>query len=304
MNSLPGLFLERVMAFGSSLTVLAGAAAAALSLIAAPAVAHATPHSAEVHNVSRGAVVRAKTADQVTPFLAAHEGLTGHQATARAAAQQIHPTAGTAFKDVGTNRGAFANQSVTTSLHPTNSGTVIYTPTMYPAGGSCIEVTTVYAASEQAVEAWDWCNNIDFEASVPIDSSFLSRYTNGSSAYAVQISQTNTSQNTWTASLYNYQTKTYDTLYTSSGSTQAGTVGWDINELYSDVDGNGRSYACADMSGKTFSSSGIQVNLNGSWQAASTSNSDARFDRPASEFDCADRSYQMIEKYDHWQVVG
>jgi hypothetical protein len=181
---------------------------------------------------------------------------------------------------------------------------VIYTPTMYPAGGSCIEVTTVYDSATQAVEAWDWCNHIDFEASVPINASFLSRYTNGSSAYAVEIAQTNTGNNTWTAYLYDYQTSTYDTLYTSSGSTQAGTTGWDINELYSDVDSGGQSKACADLSGRTFTSSGIQVNLNGSWRAASPSNADTRYDHPASDFDCADMRYQMINKYDHWQVVG
>jgi hypothetical protein len=242
----------------------------------------------------------------VDSFLAAHDGLLGHRLSARSksAAQQIHPAQGTAFKDAGSNEGAFANQSVTTTLQPANADTVIYTPTLYPAGGSCIEVTTVYDTSSQAVEAWDWCDNLDFEASVPIDSDFLSRYTNGSGAYAVEIARTNASSDTWTAYLYDYQSKAYDTLYTSSGSTQAGTTGWDINELYSDVDGQGRSYACADMAGTTFSSSGIQVNLNGTWQAASPSNSDTRYDSPSSGFDCGDRSFQMINKYDHWQVVG
>jgi hypothetical protein len=293
------------MAFGRAFLVLSGVAAAALSLVAAATPANAGP-ATEVQGVHRGAEVRAQTASQVGSFLAAHDGLIGHRAGAgaRSAAAQIHPTQGTAFKDAGTNRGAFANQSVTTALHPANGDTVVYTPTLYPAGGSCIEVTTVYTASSQAVEAWDWCNNIDFEAAVPIDSNFLSRYTSGSGSYAVDIAQTNSASNTWTAYLYDYQSKAYDTLYTSSGSTQAGTVGWDINELYSAVNGQGRSYACVDMAGKTFSSSGIQVNLNGSWTAASTSNSDTRFDRPAAEFDCGDRTFQMVNKYDHWQVVG
>jgi hypothetical protein len=228
----------------------------------------------------------------------------GHALAGHAAAATIHPSAGTAFIDKGNDQGAFATQSVVTTMRPTNGGTTIYTPTLYPAGGSCIEVTTVYTNTTQAVEAWDWCNHIDFEASVAINSSFLTKYTNGASAYTVEIVKTNASTNTWVAYLYNYSTKAYDTFYTSSGSSQAGTTGWDVNELYSNVQSNGQSYACTDMAGKTFSASNIQVDLGGAWTAAVPGNSDTRFDSGDAAFDCPSRTYQMITQYSHWQVVG
>jgi hypothetical protein len=299
-------FLGAGLLAGSALALIV-AATPALAAPAAPApltaTAARTSHAA-VHNELRGAKARAATRGQVGSFLAAHAGLLPRSAKVPgAAAETIHPAQGTGFINEGNNQGAFAQQSVTTQLHPTNGGTTIYTPTMYPAGGSCIEVTTVYTSTTQAVEAWDWCNKIDFEASVPIDSSFLTRYTNGTGAYTVQISQTNASSNTWTAYLYDYSTSSYDTLYTSSGSTQAGTTGWDVNELYSDVQSNGQSYACTDMANLTFSADNIQVDLGGTWTAASTSNSNTEFDQPASAFDCPAMRYQMITQYNHWQVV-
>jgi hypothetical protein len=77
-----------------------------------------------------------------------------------------------------------------------------------------------------------------------------------------------------------------------------------VNELYSELQSNGQSYACTDMAGKTFSANNIQVKLGGVWQAASTANSDTRFDSGDAAYKCSSRTYQMINKYNHWQVVG
>lgn len=259
----------------------------------------------DVHGVQRGAAVSQQTADQVNAFRATHAALVGHSLGALAVSPRttIHPAQGTAFVDKGNDQGSFATQSVTTNLKPANGGTTIYTPTMYPAGGSCVEVTTVYTNSTQAVEAWDWCNHINFEASVAINASFVSRYTSGG-AYTAEIVRTNASNNTWVAYLYDYATSSYDTLYTSSGSTQAGTTGWDVNELYSDVNSSGQSYACADLAGKTFSASNIQVDLGGTWTAAAPGNSDTRYNTPASGFDCPSMSFHYVTQYSNWQVTG
>lgn len=295
-----------------SVVLLAGAAIA-LAVTATPAAAApsagAVPMSfsvshADVHGVVRGQAVRQQTAGQIATFRAAHEGLIHGPQAARPKATQIHPAQGTAFVDEGNDEGSFAVQSVTTNLHPTDGGTTIYTPTMYSAGGSCVEITTVYTSSVQAVEAWDWCQRIDFEASVPINAAFLSRYTNGTGAYTAELLRTNATNNTWTAFLFDYTTNSYDTLFTSSGTSQAGTTGWDVNELYSNVASNGQSFACADLAGKTFSGSNIQVDLGGTWTAASPSNSDTRFNQPASGFDCPSMSFQMVTQYSHWQVTG
>jgi hypothetical protein len=294
-----------------SVVLLAGVAMA-LAVAATPAVARsaAVPLSvinashADVRGVLRGPAVRQQTAGQIGTFLATHAGLIHGPRAARPKATRIHPAQGTAFVDEGNDQGSFAVQSVTTNLHPTNGGTTIYTPTMYSAGGSCIEITTVYTSSVQAVEAWDWCQRIDFEASVPISAAFLSRYTNGTGAYTAEILRTNATNNTWTGFLFDYTTNSYDTLFTSSGTSQAGTTGWDVNELYSNVDSNGQSFACADLAGKMFSGSNIQVDLDGTWTAASPSNSDTRFNQPASGFDCPSMSFQMVTQYSHWQVTG
>lgn len=286
--------------------LVAGTPALAAPAVGVPApltlsAALGTSHP-DVRGVVRGAAVAAATSNQASGFLAAHAALLHRPDLVRPNATQIHPAQGTAFVNKGNDQGALAVQSVTTNLHPANSGTTIYTPTMYPAGGSCVEITTVYTTGTQAVEAWDWCNHITFEASVAINAAFMTRYTNNTGAYTVEI--LHTTGNTWTSFLFDYTTNAYDTFFTSSGNTQAGTTGWDVNELYSNVAGNGQSFACADLAGKTFSASNIQVDLGGTWTAAAPSNSDTRFNQPASAFDCPSMSFQMITQYSHWSVTG
>jgi hypothetical protein len=219
----------------------------------------------------------------------------------------IHPAQGTAFKQLAGADGSCATQSVTTAVQVNDGYTTIYTPTMYPPGGSCVELVTVYTASQHSVSAWDWCRSVAFEASVPIDGSFLATYTAGGSvpAYTGRVIRTDAASNTWTAQLYNHTTGRWDTLYTQSGTNQSGrTDGWDINELYSQTDASGIAYSCYAMSGLTFESSGIAVRVNGQWSRASSANSDTHYDQPDSAYDCPDRQFTMVSAYDHWKVVG
>ena len=217
----------------------------------------------------------------------------------------IHPAQGTAFKSMSGADGSCATQSVSTQLTVRDGYATIYTPTMYPPGGSCVELVTVYTQSVRSVSAWDWCRSVNFAASVPINSSFLSTYTNGSGAYTGRVVKTSASSNTWSASLYNYAAGRWDTLFTQSGTNQSGrTDGWDIEELYSTVASSGRAYSCDDMAGVTFESSGISVRKNGTWSVANTTNADTHYDAPNSAFYCPSRSYQMISVYDHWKVTG
>ena len=217
----------------------------------------------------------------------------------------IHPAQGTSFLAMSGADGSCATQSVSTQLRVTDGFTTIYTPTMYPPGGSCVELVTVYTQSGSSVSAWDWCQSVDFAASVPINSSFVSTYTNGTGAYTGRVIRTDAASNTWSAALYNYTTGRWDTLFTQSGTNQSGrTDGWDIEELYSTVAPNGQAYSCADMTGLTFESSGISVRNNGVWSAASPANSDTHYDQPDSAFYCPDRTDQMISAYDHWKAVG
>ncbi|MCS0638348.1 hypothetical protein NX801_22370 [Streptomyces sp. LP05-1] len=237
----------------------------------------------------------------------------GDRATARtapaggtvAAAPTIHPAQGTAFKRLQGSDGACATQSVSTQVRVRDTDTTIYTPTLYPAGGSCVELVTVYNRGEASVSAWDWCRSIIFKASVPIDSSFLSTYTDGSSsAYTGRVTRTSASGNTWAADLYNHRTRSWDRLYSQSGTTQARYDGWDIYEIYSSVGSSGRAGSCDAMAGITFDSSNISVRANGVWSAASPANSDTGYDAPNSAFSCPTRTYRMVNAYDHWTAVG
>jgi hypothetical protein len=266
----------------------------------------------------RGALTRAEVhrrLKQATERHRALRGLTGdgsrlpgkgplHDGDLKAT---IHPAQGTSFKQLPGADGSCAVQSVSTAVHISDGYTTVYTPTMYPPGGSCVELVTMYTASVRAVAAWDWCRSIAFEASVPIDSGFLATYTGGGSvpAYTGRVIRTGAASNTWTAQLYNHTTGRWDTLYTQSGTNQSGrSDGWDIDELYSQTDGSGTAYSCSAMSGITFESSGISVRVNGQWSPATSANSDTHYDQPDSAFHCPGRQYGMVSPYDHWRAVG
>ena len=262
-----------------------------------------------------GALPQAEVHRLLAPLTAQHRAQYGIAAKgplgtpAAAAVRQplvdIHPAQGTAFKAASGADGSCATQSVSTQLTVNEGATTIYTPTMYPPGGSCVELVTVYTQSVREVAAWDWCRSVNFAASVPINSSFLSTYGNGSGAYTGRVIRTSSASNTWSAALYNYAAGRWDTLFTQSGTNQSGrTDGWDIEELYSSVGSSGQAYSCGEMAGLTFESSGISVRTNGVWSAASSANADTHYDSPSSGFYCPSRSYQMISAYDHWKDVG
>jgi hypothetical protein len=324
-----------VRSLKSTAAVLAAAAALVMGCglgTAAASPAHATPathaaaspravtaglcSSAAVSGQSvRGALSPAEVHRQLSPLTAQHRAQYGIAAKGPLGAAvtdstlrpllNIHPAQGTSFKSLSGADGSCATQSVTTQLTVQDGYTTIYTPTMYPPGGSCVELVTVYTQSVRSVAAWDWCRSINFAASVPINSSFLSTYTGGTGAYTGRVIRTSASSNTWSAALYNYTTGHWDTLFTQSGTNQSGrTDGWDIEELYATVGSSGQASSCGYMAGLTFESSNISVRNNGVWSTATSANSDTHYDQPNSAFYCPTRSYQMISAYDHWKAVG
>ena len=205
--------------------------------------------------------------------------------------------------------GLRATHSVFTGAQAVTHGDdVVYAPTALPAGGSCIEMTTAYLSDGPVVWAWNWCNGSHGVAKlVKIDSSFLSTYTttvNGYPAYTMDAHQTVASNNTWTAYLFNYRTRAWDTFYTSSGTydLKSYTYGWDIFEIYSTVDpATGNAYYCAGMNGRKFETSDLQVMVNGVWTAASASNSYPVSTNPSgSRFDCPTLRFTLEHANDHW----
>ncbi|MFC8710444.1 hypothetical protein ACFUCQ_11015 [Streptomyces sp. NPDC057197] len=292
--------------------------AAATSRSAAPAVAGLCTSGALSGRSVEGARSPGEVTRRLGPLTRQHRAARGYvagqgaqaapgvsRADGKPVAATIHPAQGTAFKRLQGSDGACATQSVSTQVRVRDAGTTIYTPTMYPAGGSCIELVTVYNQGEASVSAWDWCRSVTFKASVPIDSAFLNTYSDGlSSAYTGRVVKTSAATNTWAADLYNYRTGGWDRLYTQSGTTQARYDGWDIYELYSTVGASGRSGSCDAMAGITFESANISVRTNGVWTAASPANSDTGYDAPNSAFYCPTRTYRMVNAYDHWLAVG
>ncbi|WP_370961659.1 carbohydrate-binding protein [Amycolatopsis sp. cg9] len=207
--------------------------------------------------------------------------------------------------------GLVVTQSVTPGLRISNRNDVVYAPTMKPTGHSCVEVVTAYGLGEAAqVWAWDWCRSVSPAKVVPIDSAFLASYTtsvDGHPAYTVQEVRTNTTANSWTASLYNVKTGAWDTLFTQSGSDQSSLdEGWDIFELYSTRNpATGNAYYCSDARGSVFESSSLQLRVGGRWVPASPANSPLRptaNPRPA-DYDCSTLRFEVPAPNSAWRVT-
>jgi hypothetical protein len=325
-----GHALYNTMPAYRTLQVAIGVALSAMTLVVASAIAGATPSTAAPAQSTRHAVSRAANPDPSAPHAGTVAGRQGgahislnNPASLRTFrdlhrqllpnkgsngtgidASAFHSYVGTSFQNLPNSNGAQATQSVSTKIEPANAGTTLYTPTIYPSGGSCIEVSTAYFHTSQVVAAWDWCVQIRFVVQIPIDRAFMRKYTVDKN-YSTQIVRTKSNPNTWTAFLYNYKKDRWETMFTQSGMSQVGlTQGWDLYELYSDIQGNGQSYACADLKGKRIESQGIQVLIGSTWQIADASNAGDDYDVPLSEFHCSSLTYQMITPFSHWKAIG
>lgn len=271
--------------------------ASAVPVVNAP---HVTTH---VAGAQYGTHLPVDNAQSVKAFRELHEQMLGQTTgAAKDQPQTIHEYLGTSFDS--TTVGAQATQSVSTKIKPADPGTTLYTPTMYPSGNSCIEMSTAYFHTSQVVAAWDWCQAITFVAQVTINKAFMKTYTKHKN-YSEQIVQTNKAKNTWTAYLYNYKTDNWETFYSQSGQGQTGlSEGWDLYELYSNIQGDGQSYACTDLEGRRVEAKNIMVGVNGTLVPADATNAGHGYDVPLSQFQCSSLTYNMITPYSHWKAVG
>jgi hypothetical protein len=226
--------------------------------------------------------------------------------TVKAAAVE-HPAAGVYFSGLSTSTGIRANHSVFygTGDH-TISTDVLYAPTVMPPSNACIEITTAYTSGNPVVWAWDWCASGDSGVAkeIAIDASFVSTYTtqvNGVPAYSVEISKTNSSNNTWTAYLYNFASGTWDTFWSRSGTSQIGSDGWDVFEPYVTRNpSTGIGYYCTSMTGRKFEASTIQVKVNDTWSNASASTSAFRY---SLDLTCGSQLTWTQPALDSWSAV-
>lgn len=265
------------------------------------------PHVGTVAGLQTGPDISIRNPSSVHAFRVLHHSMLSGKSPRGDDITTIHPSDGTSF-DAST-MGSQATQSVSTKIHVGNQGTTLYTPTMYPSAGnsdgSCVEMSTAYFFGSQYVAAWDWCVAINFVAQVPIDKAFMKTYTRHH-YYSTQIVQTNASDNTWTSYLYNYKTKQWQKFFSQHGQSEIGpgTPGWDVYELYSELDGNGQSYACQDLEGKRVAAKNIMVGVNGNLVKADDSNAGQVYDHPDGDFHCDSFSYSMIKPLYHWKAIG
>ena len=222
-----------------------------------------------------------------------------------AAPQGIHENVGTSF-DAST-LGSQATQSVSTKIKPGDPGTTLYTPTMYPSGGStagsCIEMSTAYFHTSQVVAAWDWCKAINFVAQVTINRAFMKTYTQNGS-YSTQITQTNASNNTWTSYLYNYKTNTWEKFFSQNGSSQVGLDGGlgHLRALH-EHQGQRAELRLRRPGGQAHPGQDIMVGVNGTFVMADPTNAGHAYDHPLGEFDCKAMRYHIVTPYSHWRVL-
>jgi hypothetical protein len=191
----------------------------------------------------------------------------------------------------------------------------LYTPTLYPTGASCIEVSTIYAYDTTNhkpgiwVGAWDWCGAHGFHVRKPVDASFLQTYTvttSGQDYYTIRDVLTNSATNTWTAYLYNYVTASWDTLYTSSGSSGGTNLGWQLVEVYTSYNASTHEGDyCTQSYGADFETSALSYRVGGAWVAAAPSNSGMNLAAPrGSDLGCGTAGFALPKANDDFKVTN
>jgi hypothetical protein len=281
---------------------VAAAATLATAFLSFPASAATPAGSAGVVPGVTGAAARQQAGAAATRFLQ----MRTRQAVVAA---QLHTDWGLNLPN-GASAGLHATQSViTTGATTTTGGDYVYAPTAIPAGGACIEMTTAYTPTGPYLWAWDWCGGRDGVGKLtPMNAAFLSTYTstvNGHAAYQLDVHKTSSTANTWTAYLYNVQTKAWDTYFTSTGTYDLPQFpfGWDMFEIYT----TSGSY-CHDLTGQAFDSSAIQVYANNAWAPADTTNAQttSRTIPSGSAYDCPQLTFSVPHPNDHWvaQIGG
>jgi hypothetical protein len=174
-----------------------------------------------------------------------------------------HEDAGVETAQGGPYTGVFAVHAVYETgkiqlklpANPTRTQ-ILYAATTRPPNGSCIEVGTAYTTdintkqTTVTVYVFDFCKPgggdfvippipVDGKNPIMVDDTFMSTYagasTQGIPAYAVAIFTPDSvisNNSTWYAQLFNYQTKAWDTLYSTQGSFPSDPRGWSIFETY------------------------------------------------------------------------
>ncbi|MBZ4324213.1 carbohydrate-binding protein [Streptomyces huiliensis] len=211
------------------------------------------------------------------------------------------------FPRPGTHDGITATHTVDPAYRVRDAENFTYAPTT-KAQNSCMEVVTAYWQSGPELWAWDWCGAGGPAKVLPVDASFLAKYTPGGTApaaYSVQLVREGGSGNTWAAHLYNHRTASWELLYRQSGTDKSGLDhGWDMFEIYASVNpATGMGWYCTEARNTVFDSSALRLRRNGAWTPASPA--DAPWTDPAPDgraFLCPPLRFLRVSANDHWTV--
>jgi hypothetical protein len=306
--------------------------AATVPAYAAPAHGQAAPAHGQAAAVSRievpspnaptggtvagarygAAASRAAGSTAVTDFLRLHRAMVAefHGSRGAASNKKLHYWWGS-FPRTNSGPGVTATQSISQTLRLTDPSDILYAPTMMAADNSCIEVVTVHTTGIPQIWAWDWCKYIRPIAVVDVNAAFMKQYTiiaNGRTAYTTKNVQTDPSNNTWTAYLFNYQTGYWNKLYSQHGTDQAGlSFGWDMFEFYSSTNpATHNTYVCGDLqkAGTQIESSNISIRRGASWIPGSPANTfwdPSSHPNPAA-YKCPDIQFNIVQRNSDWMV--
>ncbi len=159
--------------------------------------------------------------------------------------------------------GVYAKSEVHDNGYTLADGTTLYAPTMMGPGNSPLEIVTAYY--NPSGSTYDTLDKVfvydhttdDWEYTVVIDSTFLDKYTSGSNYYFGEIIDDN---GTWKAKLYNFNTASWETLYSQS-SDGSNDNGWYLWE--EDAFSSGCPTADPEIEGDL-----LKVNYDGNWVLA------------------------------------
>jgi hypothetical protein len=320
-------------------TALSAAASASRSAIPSPYAPHSGKAVPGITGAAAGKadppVSAAKRFAQLNAasHRAASHSAARHRAARHRAASQAAPAGPSAMATPGLSSwsgafhgywGTFPSQTLhgaqaTQSLNPSitlgsSSPDIIYSPTLDPSGITCIEMSTIYFSDGDQVGAWDWCaSSPGFKKVADVTSSFLGTYSttiSGHAFYSVQNVQTNPTTNSWTAYLYNYTTKAWDTFYTSANTSKLSNSGggWDMNEAYTNYNAStGEGDYCTPTRGAFWETTGLQYQLSsgGAWTPPTPANSSTNLAYPrGSDMGCDGSGYALPTENSNWYVTN
>jgi hypothetical protein len=147
------------------------------------------------------------------------------------------------YTGVMASHNLYAPANITLAL-PTGATLkqTLYAPTTRAPNGSCLEVGTAYQSypgesTHVSVYAYDFCKN-HFGIQKTVDESFLEKYSStsndGSMFYILSIATNAPSPGisaNWDASLFNFKTKKWDKLYSTTGLSND-SRGWSLFETW------------------------------------------------------------------------